>query len=60
MQQFNPNLNSVKAKINASNLISTTKGEKCWYLNEAGIDAAALADFEYDGEPLTKKKVDEY
>ena len=50
-------LSETETKQKGEHLFSVTKGEKGWYLNEAGKELALQLGYPTTEEPMTQKKV---
>lgn len=57
LQQYNPKLSDEETKRKAEHLFAVTKGEKAWYLSEAGEQLAIEMGHPVPEEPLPRKKV---
>ncbi|KAG0719725.1 DNA polymerase subunit gamma-1, mitochondrial [Chionoecetes opilio] len=58
LQQYNPKLTDSESRKQAEHLYAVTKGEKGWYLNEAGEKLSSELGHQVTEEAFPRKKVD--
>ncbi|XP_045133360.1 DNA polymerase subunit gamma-1-like isoform X3 [Portunus trituberculatus] len=57
LKQYNPKLTDTETRRKAEHLFAVTKGEKGWYLNDAGENLASELGYHVTEEPMPRKKI---